>query len=112
MDFLLTSNILYRRWGLRATQGGMSEVQVQTLGRGCFPGQLSYAFLLSRKLFCAADVNQNGTVELDEFIDFVMHGKQRIAKIMQELMAFGLTGRRLSTKGSRRAPGPSNQTIQ
>ena len=37
-----------------------------------------------RKLFCAADVDQSGTVELDEFIDFVLKGKQVVAKIVQE----------------------------
>jgi len=37
-----------------------------------------------QKLFCAADVDQSGTVELDEFIDFVLKGKQVVAKIVQE----------------------------
>ncbi|CAE7521459.1 GLIPR2 [Symbiodinium sp. KB8] len=37
-----------------------------------------------QKLFCAADVDQSGTVELDEFIDFVLQGKQVVAKIIQE----------------------------
>ncbi|CAE7460982.1 mtcA2 [Symbiodinium sp. CCMP2456] len=37
-----------------------------------------------QKLFCAADVDQSGTVELDEFIDFVLKGKQVVAKIIQE----------------------------
>ncbi|CAK9062482.1 Probable pathogenesis-related protein CaO19.6200 [Durusdinium trenchii] len=50
---------------LQTLNRSLSEVQVQ-------------------KLFCAADVNQNGTVELDEFIDFVMHGKQAVAKVLQE----------------------------
>ena len=39
------------------------------------PKPITQPFAASlRKLFCQADVNQNGTVELDEFIDFVMHG--------------------------------------
>eukprot|EP00434_Breviolum_minutum_P015864 symbB.v1.2.013978.t1/scaffold1001.1/size146904/9 len=37
-----------------------------------------------QKLFCQADVNGNGKVELEEFIDFVMHGKQAVAKVLQE----------------------------
>eukprot|EP00435_Cladocopium_sp_Y103_P017025 s2756_g4.t1 len=51
---------------LQSLNSKLSEIQIQ-------------------KLFCQADVNQNGTVELDEFIDFVMHGKQAVAKVMQEL---------------------------
>ncbi|CAE7220870.1 MET14 [Symbiodinium sp. CCMP2592] len=50
----------------------LSEVQLQSLGP------------MDRKLFCAADVDQSGTVELDEFIDFVLKGKQVVAKIVQE----------------------------
>lgn len=50
---------------LQSLNSKLSEIQIQ-------------------KLFCQADVNQNGTVELDEFIDFVMHGKQAVAKVMQE----------------------------
>jgi len=34
-----------------------------------------------QQLFCAADVNQNGVVELDEFIDFVMYGKEASAHV-------------------------------
>ncbi|CAE7516461.1 Glipr2 [Symbiodinium natans] len=37
-----------------------------------------------QKLFCAADVDQNGKVEMEEFIDFVLNGKQVVAKISQE----------------------------
>lgn len=40
-----------------------------------------------QKLFCAADVNQNGVVELEEFIDFVMYGKVAVAKICTESLA-------------------------
>ena len=38
-----------------------------------------------RKLFCAADVDQNGSVSMEEFVDFVLNGKQVVAKISQEL---------------------------
>ncbi|CAJ1384461.1 unnamed protein product [Effrenium voratum] len=37
-----------------------------------------------QRLFCAADVNQNGVLELEEFIDFVMYGKVAAAKISAE----------------------------
>ncbi|CAE7460953.1 GLIPR2 [Symbiodinium natans] len=50
---------------MRRLAPDMSEIQLQTL-------------------FCAADVNQNGVLELDEFIDFVLHGKAAVAKIMQD----------------------------
>lgn len=40
-----------------------------------------------QKLFCAADVNQNGVVELEEFIDFVMYGKVAVAKVSTEDLA-------------------------
>jgi len=50
---------------MKALNSKLSEVQLQ-------------------KLFCQADVNGNGTVELEEFIDFVMHGKQAVAKVLQE----------------------------
>ena len=63
----------------------MERVRAQNPSLAILTVMVSSRIPLARKLFCAADVNQNGTVELDEFIDFVMHGKQRIAKIMQEL---------------------------
>lgn len=40
-----------------------------------------------QKLFCAADVNQNGVLELEEFIDFVMYGKVAVAKVSTEDLA-------------------------
>ncbi|CAK9058874.1 Golgi-associated plant pathogenesis-related protein 1 (GAPR-1) (Golgi-associated PR-1 protein) (Glioma pathogenesis-related protein 2) (GliPR 2) [Durusdinium trenchii] len=61
--------------------GTLSFNEMQKMMQGIAP---SMSEIQLQKLFCAADVNQNGVLELNEFIDFVLHGKAAMAKIMQE----------------------------